>query len=43
MLCEFLGKPVPDVPLPVVNESEVLNEKLALMARKSLQDIALRC
>jgi hypothetical protein len=30
------------VPFPVVNESEVLNEKLALLARKSLHDMALR-
>lgn len=30
------------MPFPVVNESEVLNEKLALLARKSLHDMALR-
>jgi hypothetical protein len=30
------------VPFPVVNESELLNEKLALLARKSLLDMALR-
>ena len=42
LLCEFLGKQVPDVPFPVVNETEVLNEKSALLARKGLLDMALR-
>lgn len=41
-LCEFLMKQVPNEPFPVVNESEVLDEKLALLARKSLQDMELR-
>ena len=28
-LCTFLGKPIPDVPFPRVNESKAMEEKIA--------------
>ncbi|KAK4553260.1 hypothetical protein LTR86_009560 [Recurvomyces mirabilis] len=30
-LCEFLGKPVPDVPFPRVNETEMVNEYVQVL------------
>ncbi|KAL9123112.1 MAG: hypothetical protein Q9187_000341 [Circinaria calcarea] len=39
-LCEFLGKPVPDVPFPQINEQEWLNEKIGLLARRGLKKVA---
>ncbi|KAF6828493.1 hypothetical protein CPLU01_08475 [Colletotrichum plurivorum] len=33
-LCEFLGKPVPDVPFPHVNDHEAYHEKLQIIIRK---------
>ena len=35
-LCEFLGKPVPDVPFPRVNDSEALQELLAIIIKRGL-------
>ena len=35
-LCEFLGKPVPDVPFPHVNDSEALQELLTIVIRRGL-------
>ena len=43
-LCKFLGKPVPDVPFPRVNDTEELNKLVALYIaegmRRGLMDIA---
>lgn len=33
-LCQFLGKPVPEVQFPRVNESAALQEKIGLIARR---------
>lgn len=35
-LCEFLGKPVPDVPFPNVNETAALNEKLSIVMSRGM-------
>ena len=35
-LCAFLGKPVPDVPFPRVNDSEALQELLAIVIKRGL-------
>ncbi|MCJ1279138.1 hypothetical protein MMC21_006962 [Puttea exsequens] len=35
-LCEFLAKPVPEVPFPRVNDSEALQELLAVVIRRGL-------
>ncbi|KAK5013158.1 hypothetical protein BJ546DRAFT_1064380 [Cryomyces antarcticus] len=35
-LCKFLGKPVPNVPFPRVNDEEALREMLAIIARRGL-------
>ena len=35
-LCEFLGKPVPYVPFPRVNDSEALQELLAIIIKRGL-------
>lgn len=37
-LCEFLGKPIPDVPFPRVNEANVFKEKMALVVRRALKN-----
>lgn len=37
-LCEFLGKPVPDVPFPRVNDSEALQELLTIIIKRGLYD-----
>ncbi|KAK5708671.1 hypothetical protein LTR17_020503 [Elasticomyces elasticus] len=36
-LCEFLGKEVPDVPFPQVNETEIMNEKLKVLVVKGVR------
>lgn len=41
-LCEFLGKPVPDVPFPHLNEQAWLDEKVQLIATKGLKHLARR-
>ena len=41
-LCQFLGKPVPDVPFPNVNDSDAIREMLAIMMRKGLWNMAKR-
>lgn len=33
-LCKHLGKPIPDVPFPHVNDTEWLNEKLAFLMKQ---------
>jgi len=33
-LCEFLGKEVPDVPFPRVNESDALQDWIKVMTRR---------
>lgn len=35
-LCDFLDKPVPDVPFPRVNDSEALQELLAIIIKRGL-------
>lgn len=35
-LCPFLGKPVPDVPFPKVNETEVVNDYLQVVLKMGL-------
>ncbi len=37
-LCDFLGKPVPDVPFPRVNNSEALQELLTIIIKRGLYD-----
>lgn len=37
-LCEFLGKPIPDVPFPRINEREYLDEKIRLVVWKGLKE-----
>lgn len=39
-LCEFLGKPIPDVPFPHLNEQAWLDEKVQLILRKGLKSLA---
>ena len=39
-LCKFLGKAIPDEPFPHVNESAVLQEKIAAATRQTLKDSA---
>ncbi|KAJ5522721.1 hypothetical protein N7513_013294 [Penicillium frequentans] len=39
-LCEFLGKPVPDVPFPHVNEKAWLDEKVQLSLRRGMRRLA---
>jgi hypothetical protein len=35
-LCEFLGKPVPDVPFPRVNDADALQEKIEIVSKAAL-------
>ena len=37
-LCEFLGKPVPNVPFPRVNEANTFQEKMRLIVRRALMN-----
>ncbi|KAH7024572.1 P-loop containing nucleoside triphosphate hydrolase protein [Microdochium trichocladiopsis] len=39
-LCEFLGKPVPDVPFPKVNESAVMEGKFTSILARARRSIA---
>lgn len=41
-LCEFLGKPVPEVPFPQINETAATQEMIVLAVRRDLWDIAQR-
>ena len=41
-LCQFLGKPMPDVPFPNVNDSDAIREMLAIMMWKGLWNMAKR-
>lgn len=41
-LCDFLGKPVPDVPFPRVNDSEALQELLAIIIKRGLYNAFMR-
>lgn len=38
-LCTFLGKPIPDVPFPRVNESKAMEEKIAGVVAKGKKSI----
>lgn len=42
-LCEFLGRPVPDVEFPRVNESAAMQEKIQWMLRKAGRSILYHC
>lgn len=41
-LCEFLGKPIPDVPFPRVNDGNSYKEKMTLVARRGLKNAVRR-
>ena len=41
-LCEFLGKPVPDVPFPRVNETAAIQEKINLYIAESYKRTLIR-
>ena len=41
-LCEFLGKPIPDVPFPRVNETEAVQEKINLYIAESYKRSAIK-
>ena len=41
-LCEFLGKPVPDVEFPRVNDTDAMTEKIRLVAWRGVKNGALR-
>jgi hypothetical protein len=41
-LCEFLGKPVPDVPFPRVNETEMVNEYVGEMIMVGVRNAVMR-
>ncbi|KAL0936128.1 nad dependent epimerase [Colletotrichum truncatum] len=41
-LCEFLGKPVPDVPFPHLNEKRCLEEKIGLIISHGLKALGWR-
>ena len=38
-LCQFLGKPIPDVPFPKVNETDAFQEKVDIVIRRRLKSI----
>ncbi|KAI4150907.1 MAG: hypothetical protein LQ340_003818 [Diploschistes diacapsis] len=38
-LCKFLGKPIPDVPFPYVNDTETLDERVAVISHLVMNDI----
>lgn len=40
-LCKHLGKPVPNVPFPHVNEKEWMNEKMAILAKRRLRRVCM--
>jgi len=42
-LCEFLGRPVPDIEFPRVNESAAMQEKIQWMLRKAGKSILYHC
>ncbi|KAJ5933619.1 hypothetical protein N7454_005948 [Penicillium verhagenii] len=39
-LCEFLGKPVPDVPFPHLNEKKWLDEKVQMSLQRGMKRLA---
>ena len=41
-LCEFLGKPVPDVPFPCVNEKELATQYVQALLAMGLRDVIRR-
>lgn len=41
-LCKFLGKPVPDIPFPHINDTESFHEKLMIIMRKAAKVFARR-
>ena len=36
-LCTFLGKPIPDIPFPKSNETDMLLEKVGIIIRRRLK------
>ena len=36
-LCTFLGKPIPDIPFPKSNETDMLLEKVGIILRRRLK------
>lgn len=38
-LCRHLGKPVPDVPFPKMNEQVWLDEKMKLMTQRGFENV----
>ena len=41
-LCDFLGKPVPEVPFPRVNDTEALQELLSIVIKRGLYNALMR-
>jgi hypothetical protein len=41
-LCKFLGKPVPDVPFPHLNEQACLDEKITLLMKKGMAKLLVK-
>jgi hypothetical protein len=41
-LCDFMGKPVPGVPFPRVNDSEALQEMLVVLIKRGLYNAFMR-
>ncbi|KAK7413485.1 hypothetical protein QQX98_007633 [Neonectria punicea] len=41
-LCKFLGKPVPDVPFPRINDKESFHEKLTIIMQRGAKVLARR-
>ena len=41
-LCAFLGKEVPDVEFPRVNETAAMREKMAIIARRGVKNLLKR-
>ena len=41
-LCEFLGKELPDVEFPRVNETASMHEKISIIARRGIRNLLTR-
>ncbi len=41
-LCDFLGKEVPDVEFPKVNETDSMHEKMSIIARRGVRNLLTR-
>lgn len=40
-LCRFLGRPIPDLEFPRVNEGAALKEKIGLIARRGVGNVVM--